>query len=555
MKPTNLSNSINTLKLKPNHFFIPDIQENYEIDENTKMKTHVQLIIATFIIVSFAQFTLAESESKNVIHYKDYGAVGDGVTDDFDAIIKAHNAANEAGSRVSADPGATYYIGGADKIATIQTDTYWGDAKFIIDDTKVENRNRHIFVISSKLPTERITTIKTLAKNQVKLDLSLSHESFIVVTDRNTKRYIRLGLNQNNGSDQTDAFVVDKNGNVDGKAPIIWNFDNITSMTAYPIDSMTLTIRGGHFTTIANQAESRYTYYSRGINVTRSNVIIDGVTHNVTEELDHGAPYGGFISISNCADVIVLNCRPSGHKTYSTIGSANAPVSMGSYDISVTRSINVTIKNCKQLNDIHDTKLWGVFTSNYSKNITFDTVEFSRFDAHMGVANATIKNSVLGHQGMNIIGCGVFLIENTKVCGSNFISLRGDYGSTFEGEFIIRNCEYAPRNGAQADAVLIGGNNSGQHDFGYPCYMPEKITIDGLVINDANPPRNYAGPKIFAPFNNDFKSDDYVEKFPYTITKEIGIKNLTVKSDKPWIISNNKFLFRNVIITETQDEK
>jgi len=508
-----------------------------------KLVKSIVLILIVFISVRCAS-------PEQVIYYSEYGAVGDGVTDDFDAIIKAHEAANEAGLKVRANAGATYYIGGAGATAQIQTDTDWGDAKFIIDDRNVENRNRNIFSVSSKIPSELIANVKTLGKNQAKLDLSLPHSSFVVVTDNTVVRYIREGPNQNNGSAQRDVFVVDENGNVDMQAPIIWDFDNITTMTAYPIDAEILTLSGGHFTTIANQAESQYTYYARGIGISRSNVVLDGVYHVVTEELDHGAPYGGFITISNCTGVTVQNCILSGHKFYVTIGAAGVPVSMGTYDISVNSSTNVTFRNCRQTNDIHDTKLWGIFGSNYSKNITFDTVEFSRFDAHMGVANATIKNSVLGHMGINLIGCGTFLVENTKVCGSTFMNLRSDYGSTWEGEIVIRNCEFVPRNGARSDAVLIGGSYSGQHNFGYTCYMPEKITIDGLVINDGNPPDNYQGPKIFATFNNAYTSEAFVEKYPYIITKEVDIKNLTIKSGKPYLISNNQFMFRNVKITE-----
>ena len=512
------------------------------------MKMRIKPIVAALLFL--LPNTLLFGNNDKVIYYSEYGAVGNGVADDFDAIIKAHDAANEAGLKVCADAGATYYIGGAGKTAQIQTDTNWGDARFIIDDTKVENRNTHIFNVSSKLPSTQITNVKTLKKNQKKLDLSLPYNSVIVVADTTTKRYIRFGPNQNAGTSQTDVFVVSKNGETDMKAPIIWDFNTITSMTSFPIDPKTLTISGGHFTTIANQAESKYTYYSRGIGITRSNVIVEGVYHDITGELDHGAPYGGFILITNCANVTVQNCKLSGHKIYVTIGSANVPVTMGSYDITVNRSTNVTFKNCKQINDVHDTNLWGIFGSNYSKNLIFDTVEFSRFDAHMGVANATIKNSVLGHQGINIIGSGVFLIENTKVCGANFINLRSDYGSTWEGEVVIRNCEYIPRNGAQSDAVLINGSYSGQHNFGYVCHMPSKITIDGLVINDGNPISNYQGPKIFAPFNNDYSSEAYKEKFPYVITKEVEIKNLTIKSGKPYQVSNNPFMFRNVKITE-----
>jgi len=510
-----------------------------------------KIILAATVFLAILTGGVLQGDTVKFVTYGEHGAVGDGITDDFEAIIKAHAAANEAGLPVKADAGKTYYIGDVRGTAVIQTDTDWTDARFIIDDSKVtvENRSHHIFRISSKLPSSRITTIASLKKSQPKLDMSLPQAALIDVTDNTTRRFIRFGANQNSGSVQSDIFVVDKDGNVDISTPIIWDFDTVSSMTAYPIDPETLTVKGGHFTRIANQAESRYTYYARGISITRSNVAVDGIYHVITGEGEHGAPYGGFITVSRCTNVLIQNSIFSGHKTYVTIGSAGTPVSMGTYDLDVNRANNVTFKNCKQTNSIHDNTYWGIFGSNFSKNLTFDTVEFSRFDAHQGVTNATIKNSVLGHQGINLIGHGTFLLENTKVTGGNLINLRSDYGSTFEGEVIIRNSEFLPRNGVQSDAVLIGGNNSGQHNFGYTCYMPRKITIEGLIINDANHSNNYQGPKIFANFNNANRSEDYVQPFPYVLTEEVIIKDLTIKSGKLLITSTNPFMFRNVKVT------
>ena len=503
------------------------------------------------VAVFFGCLMLASASQQKYVTYGEHGAVGDGVTDDLAAIVKAHAAANEAGLPVKAEAGKTYYIGASTQTAQIQTDTDWSDAKFIIDDTKVEGRNRNIqiFSITSKLPTARITTIPTLKKNQEKLDLSLPQNALIAVTDNQTLRYIRFGPNENRGSAQTDIFVVDTNGNVDRDTPIIWDFDRISSMTAYPIDPETLTIKGGQFTRIANQADTS-SYYSRGISIARSNVVIDGTHHVITEEPQFHAPYGGFFSISNCTGIMVQNCKLSGHKTAYTTTRGDTPWSTGTYDLSVGRANNVTFKNCSQYNDIHDNTRWGILGSNFCKNITLDTVEFSRFDAHQGVTNATIKNSVLGHQGINLIGHGTFLVENTKVCGGTFINLRSDYGSTFDGEVIIRNCEFLPRNGARADAVLIGGSNSGQHDFGYTCFMPRKITIDGLVINDNPPNDSYPGPKLFGNFNRAFTNEEYVQQFPYVITKEVEIRNLTIKSGKPLTNSANPVMFQNVTITK-----
>ncbi|MCL2005892.1 MAG: hypothetical protein FWG73_06970 [Planctomycetaceae bacterium] len=506
---------------------------------------HLVLIIA----VSLA---FVGSASAQFITYGEYGAVGDGVADDFDAIINAHQAANLANLPVQADAGATYYIGNTDKTAVIQTSTDWSGAKFMIDDSNVPIENTHIFHIASKLPAKQITAIAALKKGQDKIDLTLPQDSFVEVNDNRTRRYIRYGPNQNRGSAQTDVFIVDKLGNVDPTTPIIWDFDHISSMTAYPIDPDTLTITGGHFTTIANQAESRYTYYSRGISITRSNVVIDGIHHAITGELDHGAPYRGFILVSNCTNVLVQNSTFTGHKTYVTIGNAGTSVSMGSYDLSVHKANNVTFKNCTQTNCIHDRAYWGIFASNHSKNLTFDTVEFSRFDAHMGVTNATIKNSVLGHQGINLIGRGVFLLANTKVHSGNLINLRSDYGSTWDGEFIIRDSEFLPDNGQRADAILIGGSYTGQHDFGYICSLPRRIMIDGLIIDDRNHGDNYQGPKIFASFNRANTSAEYVERYPYVMTEEVILRNLVIKSGKPIAVSANPFMFRNVRVVEEE---
>ena len=59
----------------------------------------------------------------SAIRYEDYGAAGDGVTDDAEAIRAAHNAANESGLPVEATAGATYYIGALDETIVVKTDT------------------------------------------------------------------------------------------------------------------------------------------------------------------------------------------------------------------------------------------------------------------------------------------------------------------------------------------------------------------------------------------------------------------------------------------------
>lgn len=393
-------------------------------------------LIVCLWVVAWSTMTIAQNltrdlSSKEWVTYRDFGAKGDGKTDDVKAIAAAHAYANEHGLTVKADKGATYYIGRGDHTVEIRTNTDFGNAAFIINDTDVENRNSPVFLVSSSLEPVTLSEVTPLRKNQAIIDFPLPGSGLITVTNANARRYIRYGPNQNDGSYQTDIFLVSKEGLVDKNTPIIWDFDQVTEITFLPIDEQTLTLTGGHFTTIANREESRYNYYSRGISVRRSNVVIDGLEHHVTGEGESGAPYGGFINIGNCSNVTVKNCILTGHKTYRTIGAAGVPVSMGSYDISVNRALNVTFENCRQTNDIHDRTYWGIIGSNYSKNLVYDNCTFSRFDAHMGVANATIRNSTLGHQGINAIGSGILIVENSTVKSGSFINLRDDYGSTW----------------------------------------------------------------------------------------------------------------------------
>lgn len=334
-------------------------------------------------------------------------------------------------------------------------------------------------------------------------------------------------------------------------APIIWDFEEITEITALPIDEDTLTIRGGRFTTIANQAESKYNYHSRNLAISRSHVVVDGLEHRIMGEGEHGAPYRGFISISDCAYVTVKNTILTGHKTYRTIGSAGKPVSMGSYDLSVGRALNVSFINCSQTNDINDRTYWGILGSNYCKNLLYDNCSFSRFDAHKGVANATIRNSTLGHMGINAIGSGTLTVENTTVRGRSFINLRSDYGSTWQGEFIIRDCVFVPEDGRTASAALISGSYSGQHDFGYTCYMPEQIIVEDLHIDDSNHPEDYQGPAIFTDFNSQMTDDSYEEKYPYVRSEKVILRNVTTESGKDLKISDNPYMFEDVeVVTE-----
>jgi len=259
----------------------------------------------------------------------------------------------------------------------------------------------------------------------------------------------------------------------------------------------------------------------------------------VTGEGEQGPPYGGFIVVSGCANVMLKDIVVCGHKTYYKIGSAGKRVAMGSYEISLGRAVNVALVNVKQSIDIMDRSRWGVIGTNFCKNLSYEGCTLSRFDAHQGVTNATIRNSTIGYMGVLLTGFGEFLIENSTVQSRHFIGLREDYGSTWSGNITIRNCRFVSEQGG----IILNGSNDGQHDFGYPCTMPGRLVVEGLKIEDGTASKK--GPVVFGNFNPGFTSAEK-QPFPYAITREVVLKKITTTSGKPVTLSDNDILFRSV---------
>ena len=500
-----------------------------------------------YFLEALSKYLASTRPATEFLSYEDFGAKGDGLTDDFHAIIATHAAANEKGLPVKAGKGKTYYIGNTTGTAVVRTDVDFGTARFIIDDSRVpvENREDYIFRIESTLEPFAIDGIGSLKRDQTNIGKSLPCRCLIEVVDDHHKVYIRLGANQNSGVSQKEFFIADKDGNIDPSTALVWDYDEITRMKAYPIDDKPLVIKGGIFTTIANQAPSKYTYYGRGITVERSNVRIEGLSHYIEGELDHGAPYDGFISLDKVADIVVTGCLFTAHKTYKTIGSAGVPVSMGTYDISAHGCTNVKWENCTQTTDINDTQYWGIFVSNFCKSLTLDNCVFSRFDAHQGVRNVTLTNCEFGHTGVNVVGSGCLQIENCIIHRKSLIALREDYGSSWEGDIIVRNCKLIVPEGAK-NVSLLRGANSGKHDFGYTCYLPERFVIENLVIDDNGvSDKNYQGPMVFGKFKRNVDKDFL---YPNIAKGVINVSNVEVASGKPLGISIDPELSRDYTI-------
>ncbi|MBI5830923.1 MAG: hypothetical protein HZB16_01255 [Armatimonadetes bacterium] len=482
------------------------------------------------------------------VNYEAFGAVGDGVNDDLPAIVEAHAFANAHGLAVKSKPDATYHLGRRALTAVIATDVDWSTSRFVIDDRDVENHRASLISVRSMLTPVQLK-IDRLTRDQRQLDVRPPRDCWVRVENSQKRLYIRQGLNQNDGTPQRDCFILRRDGSIEGD--IDWQYDTITKVEALPIDDQPLTLRGGIITTHANamRQEKGYNYWARNIAITRSNTTVVGLTHKIVGETEVGHPYSGFITFSRCANATLRDCQVSGHRTYSTIGAAGKPVSMGTYDISGNEVVNLHLVGCRQ-DDICDTSRWGIIGTNFCKNIVLEDCTLSRMDTHQGVSGEyTIRRCTLGHAGLNAIGRGTLTIEDSTLNGRSLLSLRGDYGSTWEGEVIIRRSRWIPGCGAKVQPYLLSAGNDGTHDFGYPCYMPRQITIDGLTIEDKNVPDGYQGAYLFS--DPDGGNSPGERPFPYRLTEKVTLRGVSTASGlKPRVCPDARFAERVTVVVE-----
>lgn len=479
------------------------------------------------------------------VKYSDFGAVGDGKTDDFEAIKATHEYANEHHVAVKADKGAKYYIGAVEDHADVKTNVDWSGAEFIIDDKSAEPDSRvwwHalFLVLPDTEPQDiQLPSGYSLTAGQQNLGLTFEKDVMLAVYNDDKRDFIRHGFSEDTGAARQEIILADKNGNVDPSTPLQWDYEKVTQMKAYATNDEPIMLRGGKFTTIANDDPTILHYFDRGIKVKRSNVTVKNVAHYVTDEGATGSPYNGFYRTEFASNVRFENCVMTGHKIYKN-ASGNE---QGTYDTRPLSSNNVQYINCTQSNDHTDPAYWGIMCSDYCKNLYMDGCKLSRFDAHMGVYNATIKNSDIG-QRISVTGGGLLRIENvTKRCAigtyfNQFVTLREDYGSFFYGDIIIK------------DSILLTGRGINyvvaaswyDWDFGYECRFPTTITLDNVRMKYDEAITEYLHPCLYI-FSHMTNDERYTPEFvktsnnPIVLTKKVVIKN----NDTVFNMTTNKF--------------
>ncbi len=524
---------------------------------------------------------IAATKDVRTIYYSEFAKANNisldttGAKNAYEAIKATHDYANQYGHTVSVKRGETYLITetGAEPIV-IMTDVNWGDANFIIDDRNLKHGTDpedpiagssaavSVFTISSDYKSYRITPENDptgiiakineaggIDKEELNSTLnffgfSTGFKAMICPVNKNRKVYIRYGANAGSGSAQEELMIIDENGNVDPLTPLLLDYAEVTSIRVFRVDDRPITVKGGIFTTCANSEPCEYLYgYTRNILIERSNVTIDGVVHKITDEGDTGSCYSGFFTPRNCNNFKLINCVVQAHRTY----IASNGTGMGTYEIggslmnglycyNVTQSNFYNPKSGAPTSNYFDENgeipknnvgqpagIWGVMGTNWCKNITYDHCILNRLDAHSGVVNASVLDSEVIN--IRLIGGGLALFENSKIYNSTMISLREDYGSTWNGEFRIIDTIQV----TDSSAPVIFGGSWNNHYFGYTTYLPHTVILDNYSVSGAN--AGNAKVSVFSSFGISYDvSGDTIyggvkNDNPFVMPEKIIIKN------------------------------
>ncbi|MFD2305969.1 hypothetical protein [Enterococcus termitis] len=444
-----------------------------------------------------------------------FGAVGDGITDDGAAIKATHAFANSIGAPVFY-PNKEYLLSDVYDIE-IKTDVDWNLSTLIIDDKKYPEKPVFKMVSGKKISIDPALFEKYLPlKPDLMMnipELSGHGEILVRFTDEVNKISKRYGTNADDGKPRMDFVKFDDTG--DMKNQLAHEYSRLDSVLIEEMPSHYLTLKSGKF--ISTGDLQRPNYYARGIAIERSKVKITNISQSMIKNTKETAPCAGFLSISNCADVIIENCSISPRKADT----------VGSYGLKAENTVNLLISGFIGTDYTSDknakSEYWGVMSGFNMKDTVIENSEMNRVDSHTYSHNITVRGSKIFGAGMTLSGGGKLSITDSEFYCNDIISLRKDYGSSWNGFLYINNVRHYPKN----MYGLIQASPVPTHDFGYECHLFAKIHVENYYI--------YHSDSVYALHRmlkiNDFSKETSTEKYVnggYHLANEIYLKNVKV---------------------------
>ncbi|MGL4950116.1 MAG: hypothetical protein ACRC5M_07010 [Anaeroplasmataceae bacterium] len=467
--------------------------------------------------------SLEDIKNFQYVSYFDFGANGNGITDDTESIYNTHIWANENNIPVRNQNGI--FKLDTTKIIPVKTNCYLYGTKFIINEAK--NIYFEIKSLKSKIVLDNATYSNKFIKNTNSIaSLSSYSNSYLYFEDINTRVGKRYGTTQT--FSLQDFVVIGDGGKIVGD--IIHDILSPTLIEVYPFDDNNLEFNGATFDLIC-EGSPIIDYGIGGLLITRSNVTVNDV---IMTPLHNSLHSSGSIYFGKCANITVTNStfRPRVPKLSTS----------GSYGIGGEKVINLNFINCNgESTSIAGgtTNYWGVMGTNLIKNMTIYNCNFNRVDCHFQAYDIKINNSIIGNRGITVCGGGNLELTNSSITSLDIITLRSDYGARWDGDIIIDNIYWTPFSDNNISIINSTPNGDGTYDFGYELTIGKNISISNIKMYQL-----FQGTEvipIIRTFDNDTFNGNYY--FPYNL----NIRNLSFINRynlRGYVFSNNTQIYK-----------
>lgn len=378
------------------------------------------------------------SINDSYVNVDDFGAVGDGVTDDRNAFIMAIEVAEKTGATLTAS-NKSYFVSAGEIRLSCSVDLNYATVI-----TEFNDRiNTMIFRISSG-GTSKSYAQAPFTKKAV-TDQTLYGKSFRVTSP------LKIGTAVSLDRFHNQLMVCGDNG----------EFENSEYYTAiingnYELTNIQDSVRTNTFFKNANFVNNGI-FDGGFIRCEKNNTTIENI--KIKSNPSSVDAYSCIV-VADCAYCEINNIN--GTEVYST---------QPSYILALLRCSDITVNRLNTVNN--STGAWGAFESISCTNTTFKNSSTKRYDAHYEMmGKITVDNCILELVNLSM-GWGELSISNCVI--NNIIQTRGDFCDAFSGIINVYNCVFNGDIGIRIHLLNYDTTNTE--------YTRTTINVNGCIFN------------------------------------------------------------------------